>query len=167
MTTVPTSETDILLMAIQREKASFAHLAAVARACTSPQAKRLYNQLALDELKHLLTLVNLLEGLADDWLSRLDLTFPVPTLTESLPKTEEEILRSTLAEEEQSENFFRHMARAVEQEELSILLENLRAEEEGHRARLRSMLYGLEADRPVVSKWLRSIRRLIPAATLY
>lgn len=55
---VPQSETDILLLAIAKEKTSFARLAAAAQACTDPKARRLYNQLALDELKHLLTVKN-------------------------------------------------------------------------------------------------------------
>jgi rubrerythrin len=54
----------------------------------------------------------------------------------------------------------------VDREEILALLEMLRAEEEDHLARLRSLLYGLEADRPVVAKWLRSIRRLVPTRYL-
>ena len=49
---VPQSETDILLLAIAKEKTSFARLAAAAQACTDPKARCLYNQLALDELKN-------------------------------------------------------------------------------------------------------------------
>jgi hypothetical protein len=47
------------------------------------------------------------------------------------------------------------------------LLEILREEEADHLSRLRSMLYGMEADRPAVAKWLRSIRRLVPAGYLH
>lgn len=163
----PHSETEIILLAIAKEKASYAHLAAAAQACSSPKGRRLYNQLALDELKHLLTLVSLMDGLANDCLEQLDLTFPMGDLPNPLPQTEEAILRSTMEEEERSQDFFTRLAEGVDREELLALLENLRAEEEEHRTRLRSMLYGLEADRAVVAKWLRSIRRLIPAARLH
>lgn len=163
----PKSEGDIILMAIAKEKESYVHLAAAARACTCPKAKRLYNQLALDELKHLLSLVSLLDGLADDCLSQLDLTFPAGQLPDPLPQSEDGILRSALAEERQSQQLFVHLAEGVQREEILAVLEILRAEEEDHLARLRSLLYGLEADRPVVAKWLRSIRRLVPAGYLH
>lgn len=163
----PQSETEIILLAIAKEKASYAYLAAAAQACSSPKGRRLYNQLALDELKHLLTLVSLMDGLADDCLAQLDLTFPAGDLPNPLPQSEEAILRSTMEEEERSQHFFTDLARGVDREELLALLETLQVEEEDHRIRLRSMLYGLEADRPVVAKWLRSIRRLIPTPRLH
>ena len=168
MRTAPSkSESDIILMAIAKEKASYAHLAASAQASTSPKARRLYNQLALDELKHLLTLVSLMDGLADDCLTELDLTIPVGDPPDPLPQTEDGILRSTMAEEERSYDLFANLAQGVDREELLSLLEMLRSEEEEHLNRLRSMLYGLEADRPLVTKWMRSIRRLIPSAYLH
>ena len=166
-TASPTSETEIILLAIAKEKLSFARLAAAAQACDNPKAKRLYNQLALDELKHLLTLVSLMDGLADDWLTRLDLTLPLADRHDTLPQTEGAILRSTTEEEELSKKLFGRLAQEVDRGELLDLLQTLRAEEEDHRTRLRSLLYGLEADRPVVAKWLRSIRRMIPAARLH
>jgi rubrerythrin len=85
----------------------------------------------------------------------------------TIAKEEEAILHSAMEGEEQAQSFFGHLAQGVDREELLALLETLRAEEEDHRARLRSLLYGLEADRPVVAKSLRSIRRMIPAAQLH
>jgi len=154
-------------MAIAKEKEACAHLAAAARTCTSPKAKRLYNQLALDELKHLLSLVSLLDGLANDCLTNLDLTFPAGQLPDPLPQSEDGILLSALAEERQSQQLFADLAEGVQREEILAVLEILRVEEEDHLARLRSLLYGLEADRPVVAKWLRSIRRLVPTGHLH
>jgi rubrerythrin len=159
----PKSETDVILLAIAKEKASFTQFASAAQACTSPKARRLYNQLALNELKHLLTLVSLMDGLADNCLGQLDLTFPGGESHGPLTQSEDTLLRSTMAEEERSQDFFNNISAGVDREELLSLLETLRLEEEGHLARLRSMLYGLEADRPVVDKWLRSIRRSLPA----
>jgi rubrerythrin len=161
------SESDIILMAIQMEKDAYVHLAAAARACTCPKGRRLYNQLALDELKHLLSLVSLMDGLADDCLTQLDLTFPGGEFPDPLPKSEDAILRSAMAEEERSQGVFAQLVDGTNREEVVSLLELLRVEEEGHLTRLRTMLYGLEADRPVVAKWLRSIRRLVPAAYLH
>lgn len=160
---VPQSETGILLLAIAKEKMSFARLAAAAQACSEPKAKRLYNQLALDKLKHLLTLVSLMNGLADDWLAQLDLTLPITNLPGPPPQTEEAILRFAL-EEERSQGFFGRQTKGADREEVLNLLDQLCADEENHRARLLSLLYGMEADRPVVAEWLRSIRRRIPAA---
>jgi rubrerythrin len=160
------SESDIILTAIAVEKEGYTHLAAAARACTCPKARRLYNQLALDELKHILALVSLLDGVAEDSLNQLDLTFPADVL-EPLAQSEDAILRSTMMQEARSQTFFSSIAGAGSREALLSLFEVLRAEEEGHLTRLRTMLYGLEADRPVVAKWLRSIRRLVPAEYLH
>ena len=161
------SESDIILIAIANEKESYAHFASAAHASTSQKARRLYNQLALDELKHLLTLVSLMDGLDEDCLAQLDLSFPAVALPEPLPQTEDGILRSSMAAEERALQLFSRLAEGVSREELLSLLVVLRAEEEGHLTRLRSMLYGLEADRPVVAKWLRSIRRMVPAGYLH
>lgn len=163
----PKSEADIILMAIAKEKESYAHFAAAARTCSCPKAKRLYNQLALDELKHVLRLVSLLDGVADDCLDQLDLTFPGGRLPDPLPQSEDSILRSALAEERQARQLFADLAEGVKREEILAVLDLLRAEEEDHLARLRSLMYGLEADRPVVAKWLRSIRRMVPAGNLH
>jgi rubrerythrin len=161
------SVNDAIFLAINREKESFAQLAAAARSCTSPKTRRLYNQLALDELKHILSLVSLLDGLADDWLSDLDLTFPFAEFPEPLPKSEDSLLRLAMKDEEQTQALFSTLAEGVGREELVSLLDMLRSEEEDHLARLRSMLYGLEADRPAMTKWLRSIRRLVPTGYLH
>jgi rubrerythrin len=161
------SVNDVILMAINREKESFAQLAAAARACTSTKTRRLYNQLALDELKHILSLVSLLDGLADDWLKDLDLTFPFPEFPEPLPQTEDSLLRSAMEGQVRSQRLFSTLAEGSTREELVALLDMLRTEEEDHLARLRSMQYGLEADRPAMAKWLRSIRRLVPAGYLH
>ena len=92
---VPQSETGILLLAIEKEKTSFARLAATAEACADPKAKRLYNHLALDEVKHFLTLISLVDGLADDWLAQLNLTLPLADTPDPLLQTEGAILQST------------------------------------------------------------------------
>ena len=162
-----TTESDVILKAIAREKASYAHLAAAARNCQNPQARRLYNQLALDELKHLLALVSLLDSLAEDCLEQLDLTFPVGQQPVSFAQPDDSILRAALAEEQGKTDLFKDLAAGVSGEELLALLTTLYGEEEDHLARLKSLQYGLEADRPVVAKWLRSIRRLVPPPYLH
>jgi hypothetical protein len=123
-------QTDVLLGAITKEKASFAHLAAAAQACRDADAKRLYNRLALDGLEHLLTLVARMGSLADDWLARLDLTLPAPNLPDPLPVSEDAILRSTMQEEVRPQNRCSRLSPGVDREELLALLESLRVEEE-------------------------------------
>ncbi len=161
------SVNDVIFLAIAREKESFAQLAAAARSCTSPKTRRLYNQLALDELRHILSLVSLLDGVSDDWLNDLDLTFPFAELPDPLPPTDDTLLRSAMQGEARTQALFSTLAEGVGREELVALLDMLRSEEEDHLARLRSMLYGLEADRPAMTKWLRSIRRLVPTGYLH
>jgi len=162
-----TRASDTILLAIAKEKASYVHLAAAARACRNPQGRRLYNQLALDELRHLLTLVSLLDGLAEDCLGRLDLTLPSEDLPDPLPETEEELRRSAMDAEAGKAALYRELAAGVDRQELAALLAMLEGEERDHLARLRSLEYGVEAGRPAVAKWLRSIRRLAPAAYLH
>lgn len=84
------------------------------------------------------------------------------------PTSQTGIILLAIAKEKLS---FGHLAQGVNREELLALLQNLRAEEENHRTRLRTLLVGREADRPVLATrlpaWLRSIRRMIPAAHLH
>jgi len=161
------SGADGILLAIAMEKRAFARLAAAAQACPTPKDKRLYNQLALDELKRLLELVSLMDGLADEWLARLDLTLPPADLPDPDPASDEAIQRSATEGKEQSQGFFGHLTQGVDREEMLALLEYLRSEEEDHRTRLQFMLHGLEADRPVVATrppaGPQSLRRRVPA----
>jgi hypothetical protein len=156
------SETDTILLAIAKERQAFCRLASAARACADPTAKRHYNQLALDHLKSLSALVSAMDGLADDWFTHLDLTFPWPQFPNPLAHVNEGVARSTMADEKPPQTFSGPLARGVKQEELLALLESLRVEEENHRARLVSLLSWLEADRPVVAKE-RSPRFMRPA----
>ena len=149
----PQSEADVLLLAIAKEKVSFVRLAAAAQACADLKARRLYNQLALDGLKHLLTLVSLMDGLADDWLAQLDLRLPLTDLPDPLSQTQEALLRFT-TEIERTQSFFSRLAKGADREELSSLMEHLRDDEEDHRTRLLSRLHGMEAGRPVAARRL-------------
>lgn len=161
------TQAEILMLAIEKEKRSFTHLSKAARACTSPAARSLYNQLALDELRHLLTLVSLMDGFSDRWLEELDLTLPQLELPAGAEEDEEAILRSTMAEEERSKDLFAELAQGIEDTEILLLLQDLRDEEEGHYQRLVSMLYGREVRPPLVTKWLRRFRRLMPRERLH
>ncbi len=147
-------ETGDILSAIAKEKRAFARLAAAAQASAIPKERRRYNRLALDELRRLLELVSLADGLVDEWLARLDLTLPLSDLPDLGPASDEVILHSAMEGEEQSSGIFNHLTRGVDREEISALLENLRTEEEDHRTRLRSLLHGLEADRQIVAPGL-------------
>ena len=65
------------------------------------------------------------------------------------PGSETEVLRLVIATEDKrrSQVHFGQPAQRVGREELLVLLETLRVDEEDHRARLRSMRSKLEADR--------------------
>ncbi len=157
-------EAGILLLAFEKEKVSFTRLAAAAQACSDRKAKRLYNHLALEELKHLLTLLILIDGLADDSLAHLNLSIPRAALPDPMPQSEEAILQF-ISEEEGSRGFFGGLAKQADRTDVSDILESLRADEEDHRGRLLSLLYGMEVDHPEVlprlPAWLRSIRRSV------
>jgi len=163
-------KTDGIMAAIAKEKRAFARLAATAQACPTPKDKRLYNQLALDELKRLLELVSLMDGSADEWLTRLDLTLPLSDLPDPGPASDEAVPRSTVEGGEHSPGSFNRLTRGVDGEEILALLENLRTEEEDHRSRLQLLLHGLQADQPAgatrLPAWLQSLRHSVPAERL-
>lgn len=156
------SETDIILLAIARRKQAFARLGGAARACADPRTKRLLNQLALDQLKSLLGLLSVMDGLVDDWLTHLDFTLPRADLPETSVQGDEGVLVRTVGEEEQPQTSSSPLPREVDREELLDLLESLRVEEEDHRTRLQSLWLEIEADRPVVAKQ-PSIHSMLPA----
>lgn len=139
----PQSATDILLLALAKEEWSFALLPTAGQSCTDPVARHLHNHLALDELKHLLTLVSstkgLTDGLADDWLAQLDLPLPLAALPDPQSQTKEAIVRF-VSEKQRSQSFFGRLAKGGDQEELLSLLDSLRADEEQHLSRLHQLL---------------------------
>jgi len=73
-------------------------------------------------------------------------------MAEAVPKSEcDVILDPAMAEERRSRALFGELAKSANREELVAFLERLRTEEVGHLVRLQSLLYGLEADRPLAS----------------
>jgi rubrerythrin len=92
-------------------------------------------------------------------------------MAEAAPKSEcsecDTILDPAMAEEQRSRALFGELAERANREEIAAFLERLQTEEAGHLARLQSLLHGLEADRPLVSGWLRSIRRSVPTGSLH
>jgi len=139
------TDTGAVLLALVRERAAFSRLITAARSCADPTAKRLYNQLALDQLKSLLSLVSETDGLTDDWLTHLSLTIPSPEPADPSLHPEEGVASVTMRGEVQAEGVCGSLAGGVDQEELLALLESLRAEEEVHRIRLLSLLSTMEA----------------------
>ncbi|OGB95833.1 MAG: hypothetical protein A2Z31_07590 [candidate division NC10 bacterium RBG_16_65_8] len=68
-----------------------------------------------------------------------------------VPKIERDIVLPAIAkeaEEQRSQQLFANLTASVDREGILAILEILRSEEEDHLARLRSMRYGPEADRP-------------------
>jgi hypothetical protein len=145
--TGPRSETEVIRLEIAKEDKSLTRLAASHGACIEAWAKRLCNQLAPGELKHLLTPASQLGSLADDRPARSDAMPPILKHPQPLRETEEHFLRPSMEEKRRSQDLFGQPAQRVDREELLVLLETLRVDEEDHRARLRSMRSRLEADR--------------------
>jgi hypothetical protein len=160
----PKSAGDAILLAVAREKASSSHRAA-AQTSTCLKAERLYNQSALDELRHLLGLVRPMDNFSDDRLTHVDLSFRAGDLSAPLSQNDDQLLDFAMAEEQQSQAFFGARVERVDRAELAALFELLREEEAGHLVRLQSLLYGLEADRPVIAKRLRSVPRSVPTGS--
>lgn len=85
---------------------------------------------------------------------------------ETAPRSETEILLLATAKEGRS---LAPLAEGVDREDVLALLEHLRADEEGHRTRLLSLLAGMEeADQSVAATrlpaWLGSVPGTMPAA---
>ena len=131
----------IITLAVNKEKDSFSAFAKAAQVCSALKLRRTLNQLAIEELRHILRLMQMSEGLSGDPLEIIDLTIPLsPSYTEILGQ-EEEVLGAAIRSERESREFYRSIIDQIplggETEEVRRLLQDLIREEEQHEESLK------------------------------
>ncbi|MBI3015439.1 MAG: ferritin family protein [Candidatus Tectomicrobia bacterium] len=131
----------IINLAVNKEKDSFSAFAKAAQVCSGLKLRRTLNQLALEELRHILRLMEMSEGLSGDPLEVIDLTIPItPSYTELLGQ-EEEVLGAAIRSERESRDFYRNIIDQIppggETAEVRQLLQDLIREEEQHEESLK------------------------------
>lgn len=133
---------DILKLGLAKEKVSFAYLARAGKMTSSTPLKKTLNKLALEELKHVLMLMDLSEISPVNPLEEIDLTFS-PYSSREAEETEEELLRACMSTELESISLYMDLvanAQAEENDDLLRLLQQLVEEEKEHKRILEDIL---------------------------
>ncbi len=134
---------ELLKLALNKEKDSFATLSNAGSLCSEKRLKKTLNKLAMEELKHILMLMDLSQVSSVDPLGEIDLRFPEVKRYPPGLKGEEEALRACMGSELESITLFMDLVdRAQEQEDDDVLrlLQQLVEEEEKHKKTLENLL---------------------------
>lgn len=131
----------IVKLAINKEKDSFSAFAKAAQVCSQVKLKRTLNQLATEELRHILKLMEMSEKLPVDPLEVIDLTIPQsPSYAEFLGP-EEEVMGAAIRSERESRDFYYGIINKLppgsQSDRVRDLLQDLIREEEQHEESLK------------------------------
>jgi len=130
------SERELIQLAINREKASFALYSGAAVQAGSEKVKKVFN-IARDELDHLFTLLSRFERIYPELCNEVNIIMPVrrlATINESA-----EALQCAIREEQQSHQFYLQLANVVEHEGARITLQRIIHDEANHIKALSSL----------------------------
>jgi len=136
------SERELIQVAINREKASFALYSRAAVQAGCGKIKKVFNRIARDELVHLFTLLSRFEQVYPELCNEVNIIMPIPeevevkrlaTINESA-----KALRCAIREEQQSLQFYLQLANVVEDEGARVL-QRIIYDETNHMNALRSL----------------------------
>ena len=137
------SRRELIQLAIEREKASYALYSRAAVAAVSGKVKRVFNRIARDELGHLFTLLRNFARLYPDLIDEVNIIMPVPeeAAVKKLAAVEESAaaLQCAIQEEQQSLQFYIQLARVVEDEQARMALQTIIRDESNHVKALKSL----------------------------
>jgi rubrerythrin len=136
------SALDILKLALEKEKGSFSSLSRAGNASGNKQLKKTLNRLALQELNHILMLMDLSQVSPVDPLGEIDLSFQGQEPGTGM-LNEETALRACMSSELESINLYMDLVnRAQEQEDDDVLrlLQQLVEEEKEHKRILEELM---------------------------
>jgi len=143
----------LILYAVQGEKASFAVYTRGAATARNPQVARLLSQLARDELEHLFTLLKRFAKEAPEILAAVDMTMPTPDedVVERLGRARsvDEELRAAIRQEHESLAAYAQLSGMVTDDARGVLQAIMRRERR-HVAGLSSRLRRSEAQAALV-----------------
>jgi len=132
---------ELIQLAINREKASFALYSRAAVQAGSEKVKKVFNRIARDELVHLFTLLSRFERAYPELCNEVNVIMPIPkevevrrlaTINESA-----KALRCAIREEQQSLQFYLQLANVVD--EGARVLQRIIYDETNHINALRSL----------------------------
>ncbi len=137
------SERELIQVAINREKTSFALYSRAAVQAGSEKVKKVFNRIARDELVHLFTLLSRFERIYPELCNEVNIIMPIPeeaevrrlaTINESA-----DALQCAIREEQQSPQFYLQLANVVEDEGARIALQRIIHDETNHIKALSSL----------------------------
>lgn len=130
------SERELIQVAINREKASFALYSRAAMEADSEKVNKLFNLIARDELDHLFTLLSRFERVYPELCNEVNIIMPIPEEVEvrklATIKESAEALQCAIGEEQQSLQFYLQLANVVEDEGERIALQRIIHDEINH-----------------------------------
>ncbi len=136
---------ELIQLAINREKASFALYSRAAVQAGSEKIKKVFNRIARDELDHLFTLLSRFEWVYPELCNEANIIMPIPEASEvtrlAAANKSAEALQSAILEEQQSLQFYLQLANAnvVEDEGARVALQRIIHDETNHIKALRSL----------------------------
>jgi len=137
------SERELIQVAINREKTSFALYSCAAVQAGSEKVKKVFNRIARDELVHLFTLLSSFERVYPELCNEVNIIMPIPeeVKVRRLAKIKEsaEALHGAIWEEQQSLQFYLQLANSVEDEGARIALQRIVHDETDHIKALSSL----------------------------
>jgi rubrerythrin len=137
------SERELIQVAINREKTSFALYSCAAVQADSEKVKKVFNRIARDELLHLFTLLSRFERVYPELCNEVNIIMPIPEEAEvrrlATIKESAEALRGAIREEQQSLQFYLQLANVVEDEGARIALQRIIHDETNHIKALSSL----------------------------
>ena len=134
---------DILKLCLDKEKESFATLSSAGGLCPEKRLKKALNKLALEELKHILMVMDLSRISSVDPLAEVDLRIPELKGAGLSTFDEEEALRACMGSELESISLYMELVNSAQEQEdddVLRLLQQLVEEEERHKKTLEDLL---------------------------
>ena len=137
------SERDLIQVAINQEKTSFALYSRAAVQAGSEKVKKVFNRIARDELVHLFTLLSRFERVYPELCNEVNIIMPIPEEVKVMRlatiKESAEALHGAIREEQQSLQFYLQLANSVEDEGARIALQRIVHDETDHIKALSSL----------------------------
>ena len=137
------SRKELIKLAINGEKASFALYSRAAVQASSEKVKTIFNRIARDELVHLFTLLGRFESFYPELCNEVDILMPRPDEAEvrKLATVQEsaQALEWAIQEEQKSLHFYLQLACVVEDKEARMVLERIVRDETNHVRTLSSL----------------------------
>ncbi len=134
---------ELLYLAVNGEKASFALYSRAAEESKCDSVKRIFRRIARDELDHLMRLLAKFQRLYPELTNEVDISLPIPSASDVSRLSEitgpSEALQRALQEEQRSLHIYLQLVKAMESKEATATLRTIIRDEVSHIKALRSI----------------------------